>query len=253
MSERQTIYILGYPKSGTTWLARLLGDALNSPVTGYREGEVSFAEEGQNRPGLYLIRQGHAVSVEHGDTLTPERHEFAYKHLTNERIVIMIRDPRDVAVSASFHWGMDITKTLHCMGRGEWPLTHGGGWCEWVRKWKILHTLSGKHFKTSYERLHTEPGSEVATVLFYLGIPEALNDTRDVVSRQSFTTRRTWTEQHGDELNYGKERQLQFLRKGIVGDWRNHFTQEHKELAEGYFGETMRELGYTESKEWVDE
>jgi hypothetical protein len=240
MSE--IIYVLGYPKSGTTWLTRLLGDALNSPVTGYRDDDVSFAEEGADRPGPYLIRQGHAVPVEEGDCLTPTRRDFVYKHLTNERIVIMIRDPRDVAVSAAAHWGMDLTKTLHCMGRGEWPLTHGSGWCKWYNKWFNIPRTN--EIYTYYEALHYY---DVASVLRWLcgehGL-EPANDLDDVEKRQSLAARRAWTEQHGDDLNYGKERQLQFLRKGIVGDWRNHFTQEHTRLAEQYFGDLMRELSY---------
>lgn len=35
MSDPTVIWVVGYPKSGNTWLARLLGDALNSPVTSY--------------------------------------------------------------------------------------------------------------------------------------------------------------------------------------------------------------------------
>ena len=258
----KTIYTLGYPKSGSTWLSRLLGDTLNSPVGGIRPDDDTgcIATEGQDRPGPYYIRQGHAVPGS-GDTLTPGRHIIALEHLTDERIVIMLRDPRDVAVSAAHHWGRSLDEALHCMGKGLWPIPHGGGWCEWVRAWMEVASnckpwiLPRKRFPLymSYEYLTADTFVALQTVTDYMTDCEFDGDIETSIIRQSFDTRRAYTEQHGDALNYGKEFQLRFLRKGVVGDWRNHFTSEHRRLAEGYFGEMMRELGYTKDETWVNE
>jgi hypothetical protein len=43
-------------------------------------------------------------------------------------------------------------------------------------------------------------------------------------------------ETHGDDHPYGKTIQLKHLRKGIVGDWRNHFSESDIALAEEIFG-----------------
>ena len=250
--NRQTIYVLAYPKSGGSWLSRLLGDALNSPVGGINtaEDDKAMATEGQDRPGPYYIRHGHAVPVETGDTLIPDRFSFAYKQLKNERVVILIRDPRDVAVSAAAYWGRDLTTVLHCMGRGEWPLPHGSGWVKWVREWMDNKQFS---FALRYEDLNIEPFLCLRKVIIGLGIDRTTAPIERAVARQSFTARVAWTEQHGDTLNYGKEAQLRFLRKGVVGDWENHFTPEHRQIAADYFGKTMWELGYTEDERWMNE
>jgi hypothetical protein len=67
---------------------------------------------------------------------------------------------------------------------------------------------------------------------------------KESVERQSFTARKTWTQQHGDDLNYGKEFQLQFLRKGIVGDWHNHDWTNCYDLAMEHWKPMMEKLGY---------
>jgi hypothetical protein len=40
------------------------------------------------------------------------------------------------------------------------------------------------------------------------------------------------------------------LRKGIVGDWRNHFTPKVKERAKELIGEALIELGYEKDLDW---
>jgi hypothetical protein len=174
---------------------------------------------------------------------------MALEHLTDEKVVILLRDPRDIAVSAAHHWGRSLEETLHCMGKGLWPIPHGGGWVKWVRSW-----LGKAHYILCYRGLVND------TFRYVLNITRAITEEKitvahaqEVAARQSFTARVAYTHQHGDSLNYGKDFQLRFLRKGIVGDWQNHFTPLHRRLAEEYFGEMMRELGYTESEEWINE
>lgn len=55
MSDKD-ICVCGWPRSGNTLAARLLGEALNSPVTGW-EAAVPLATEGLDRTGEYTIRQ----------------------------------------------------------------------------------------------------------------------------------------------------------------------------------------------------
>jgi len=49
----------------------------------------------------------------------------------------------------------------------------------------------------------------------------------------------------------GSEDQTAELRKGIVGDWRNHFTREAAEVFERHAGKELLLLGYETSADWV--
>lgn len=237
-----TIYVIGYPKSGTTWLARLLGDALDSPVGSVHPpgDNKCIATEGKQRTGGYSIRQGHPMLMPGYQVLVPDYTIFAYENLVDERIVFVHRDPRDIVVSGAHHWNRELKEYLLCMAHGKWPMFHGGGLVPFVRTW-LQSGLA--EVVTSYELLHESTRSELERILYKLAlIPK--RDLHKVVQRQSFGARRTWTEEHGQSLNYGREFQLQFLRKGIVGDWRNHFDTELIALAQEHFGELMTELGY---------
>jgi hypothetical protein len=242
---RQIVYVLGYPKSGTTWLSRLLGDALSSPVGALNptRNNLTVATEGEGRPGKYYIRQGHATpSHKYPSPVIPNDYSLAYKSLTNERIIVMVRDPRDVAISVRHHWGMDsLMKAVRCMIYAEWPVPHGGGWVHWNQVWCERVDVVGCW--TSYEALRKDTLTELGRILGSLDIRKPAT-LRSVIKRQSFNARKRWTQQHGDDLNYGKEFQLRFLRKGIVGDWRNHDWTNCYDLATDAWGEMMEKLGY---------
>ncbi len=218
-----SILVLGYPKSGTTWLSRLLGDALDSPVGGLdSDGDhLCIATEGQDRPGPYHIRQGHSVPED-----APEGKK-----------VIMLRDPRDVAVSVRSHWKMEgLSKAVECMLDESWGRC---SWVSWVRAWQEVPVAA----ITSYEVLHQWTKDELWRIIDVLGVIPAA-DWYGAVERQSFEVRRAWTEEHGDDLNYGKASQLRFLRRGIIGDWQNHVWGEAYAVAMREWGLLMEELGY---------
>lgn len=52
--------------------------------------------------------------------------------------------------------------------------------------------------------------------------------------------------------NPGQENKNSFLRKGIVGDWRNQFSPEACKVFDRYAGESLIQLGYETDHSWVE-
>lgn len=228
------IYVVGYPKCGNTWLSRLLGDALDSPIGGKEsDNRQAIADEGHNRKGEYLIKQRHITHYP----------DDAYK------VVFITRDPRDVCISVQHYWGIhDLTKAINIVGNGLWPVPHGGGWSGFNNHWSVILTPDDW---VKYEELHSDTAGSLERILVNLNI-EPVNDIAQVVERQSFDARKKQLEQDGDNHPHGKLVQLKNLRAGRVGDWRNVLNCEQAKLVDKLFGWRMWHLGYEESPEWID-
>ena len=51
----------------------------------------------------------------------------------------------------------------------------------------------------------------------------------------------------------GEENKRSFLRKGVVGDWRSHFSPEAREAFNRYAGDELILLGYERDRAWVED
>jgi hypothetical protein len=240
---RKTIYVAGYPKSGTTWLTRLLGDALDSP-TGASVPEEDAAEPasgGHDRPGPYIVRKGHyrLVSCGGGGPVVPGPHQLCFACLIDP-LFFIIRDPRDIAVSAAHFHNRPLEVVVDQMVRGE--LYNLPPWNEYVRDW--VQSPEGGVVCLRYETLLRSPVFRLGFMLSVAGIEVERWRLRTAVVRQSFAQMKKRVEAHGDEMPGGKALNQKLLRKGKIGDWKGRLTGEPLRKLEAAFGETMKELGY---------
>lgn len=247
MSE---ILVVGFPKSGNTWLSRLLSAALDWPVRGINEARP-LAEQGRDRADKNVIRQLHLYPKHEGDQLgvIPHQYIFNLDALNGQhQIVHIVRDPRDVSVAIDYYWG--IGNLLHTirdvMARGVHPLW-GCGWAQYVDTWRAAPVPV---IETRYEWLHADPLLELRRIMDMLKL-RAVETLGEVVKRESFDERRARIAgAEGETLAHGKGAQLANLRGGRVGDWRAEFQHEHLAAAHEVFTKQLLELGYESDPEW---
>ena len=53
-----------------------------------------------------------------------------------------------------------------------------------------------------------------------------------------------------NDITHHHKRDAHFFRKGIMGDWKNHFNRAHGEFMDDLLGEFMLEQEYIEDREW---
>lgn len=244
--QKQVICVSSFPKSGLTWLVRLLADVLNCPSAGSHpsQDKREIASEGWDRPGPYIVRKGHyrldqyyePWSIAYDESI-PAPHVFLPDNITNERLIFMVRDPRDIIVSACHHWKARSRETIIQM------VCHGGlarlpAWDEYLRQW-----LEIKNCKwTNYEVLYDHAFIEIKHMLNGLDYDESR--LIPAIGRQSFDERKKQIAQDGDGLYLGKEYNLRFMRKGIVGDYKTFLADQEQDYIWKSLGTMMKRMGY---------
>ncbi|MEM9386276.1 MAG: sulfotransferase [Pseudomonadota bacterium] len=149
------------------------------------------------------------------------------------KLLAMYRDGRDVCVSDRFFRAR----------RGEdWSLEAS------AQRWHDDMVAQGHYgrdyglYAISYESLHEDPQPVVTGVLEFLGLDAERALVKRLVERASFesTTGR----------KRGAEQRKSFNRKGVVGDWHNHFSDGDRETFKRVANASLLSLGYEEDPDW---
>ena len=220
------VLVNAYPKSGVTWLLHLVCDLL--------EGQH------QDGPGKEKFSYGHPVT---SDWIVRKKHypywSAAIPHLKGKTVILTQRDPRDVVVSAMhYRKTTDLKQAIGVMVQSKY-VDYLNSWLRPSESLKV-----NKLILTQYERLHSQPHEELTHIITrllpisLLARPES-ERVAEALERQSFPN---MVKQLGDDRH--------FMRKGIVGDWRNHFDRETAQMFNVHFGEFMLEQGYIRDLEW---
>lgn len=251
---KRVIYVAGYPKSGNTWLSRLLGEAYEAPVARWRSA-LPLACEGEARVSDTVVHQLHLKPVAADAPAQSSAIEHAYwwdwrqPLRSNERIVFIVRDVRDVIVSAFHYWQREtVVDAANAVVLGYHPLQVHGSWTSFNESWiRALEQTRDDIMIVKYEQLLKTPlaGLDVLTLGEF-----DVSWLNACVERQSFAKTRERIEQDGDKRPYGKEVQLRNLRKGVAGDWVNHFDSTLAQFVEKHCGRLLRELGYYSPVDW---
>jgi len=271
--DKEPIFIIGYPKSGNTWLTRLIADTLDSPMVG-GDNPIDQADKKQRYLGDFVIYKSHYSEQSKPDYI--RKYSF---------ILYIVRDFRDVLVSGFFfnHKGSSedkytIENTLnhrfhpshryyfkheirrmvnkwqgneltlfknnikntvlflkHLVVRDKRPTTLSvGNWSNHVNYWIGFPNAN----IVRYEDLLTDTYTTLKTLFSKMGVSCPERRIVEAVERQSFKTRKKQFEKNCDYIN------MRFMRKGVAGDWKRFLDKDMIELIKKEHGETMNRLGY---------
>jgi hypothetical protein len=205
--------------------------------------------EGEKRRGDYYVTQLHLRPMcnQEGKEAIQSAWEYNDCAWRGEKIYHVVRDPRDVAVSAMFYWEMkNISSTIHAMTMGTKPFRYS--WLDYVNEWRNVPLSCRFVF---YENLVKDPRTTLDYFLseFHL---KPVNSLDEVINRQSFAEKRKEIEAEGTGCKrpYGQTIQLKHLRHGVVGDWKSHFKRDDCLKIHDAFGELMQKLGYISGEGW---
>ena len=175
------------------------------------------------------------------------------------KVILMMRDPRDQTVSRLYHIRRDPNHRWHLkiqnMGNDEALMACIEGRSdglastkEWINSTKSWLREKDKFLPVKYEDLIENGNSEFKRVLEYLNISFSEPLVKSIVNRNRFDrlSRKPWQAIRKS----GKQNQRSHFRKGIVGDWKNHFSEEHISRYKKIAGDVLIEWKYEENCEW---
>lgn len=238
LSRTFPLYIVTeYPKSGGSWVSQMLSDYLNVPFP-----RNEFPE----------LRS----SIMHG-------HYLYFPTMRN--VFVVLRDGRDIMVSYYYHClfkNERFNTRLVEITRRDLPFDDYDDiknnlplfikylftykrhskftWSTFVQNW-----ISKDVAFVRYENLLRNPIEDLSKAIYKVcKVEPDESRLRQIAEKYSF--------KNLAKRNPGEENKESFLRKGIAGDWENHFSKEAKQLFNEFAGKELIELGYEVDDSWVE-
>ena len=247
------MFVVGYPKSGNTWLCYLLAYCLNSEFDDFDvPGVYPLDLQLRKKVKGGLLHQSY--SKELGKVL--KTHGGAENIPTNNRpIVYLLRDGRDVIVSY-YHYEYGYKRQLPLWDKRlalrtrvhllRWKITSSFfkpsfsmyvrrrsiEWARHVRGWKAR----GWDSMICYEDLRTDTPSAIEKLILSFGIKVPLQIIDEAVELFSFNKLSGRAKE--------EERRTSFYRKGKIGDWKNFFGIAEQKIFLEQAHDVMDEFGY---------
>jgi hypothetical protein len=288
-------FIVGHPKSGTTWLSEILNG--HPQICCRREGHFFFRDDGYNTLANALsssehLRQWASRDFNHwskdfdsellyfnkllvqfylqreaertgkpiiGDKSPSYQLTEMAELFPEAKAIHMVRDGRDVAVSMAFHrsketdryMSKDVMKELDSkIGQitpasslrnlpDRFIATVANTWQQEVRTCgRQGKKLFGESYlEIRYEDLHEAPEPVIRKVLAFLQAEASNNIVRSCLHKTQF-------EAMSGGRKSGEEDVKSFFRKGIVGDWKNVFSERNISQFGAIAGDLLKQLGY---------
>lgn len=250
---QESIFVAGLPKSGTTWLEKMLAsypgfhNLLIPEATVYElanggSHDYDLPEDMFSRfENMLVVTKMHVHGSPHNARLLRE---------AGVKYVVLYRDLRDVAVSHYFYvrqtpWHPEypIYKDLSVQeGLATFADRLLLPFVGWVRSW---HQNRDPELSLvlRYEDMLADTVGVLSQVAEHFELDSSLETVSAIVEAHSFK------KLSGGRVQ-GQASERSFFRKGKSGDWRNHFTLELKERYKEMIGDFLIEFGYEEDHSW---
>uniref|UniRef100_A0A7N4V0P0 Sulfotransferase n=1 Tax=Sarcophilus harrisii TaxID=9305 RepID=A0A7N4V0P0_SARHA len=219
--QDEDVIVMTYPKSGTHWMIHILsliyskGDPTWVKSVPYWE-RCPWIEIKTNMENVKNKANSHLFTSHLPAHLFPKSCMFA-------------RNPRDVLVLYT------ILKLYPIL-----PVFLYGSWFDHIKGWLPMRN-SEKFLFLTYEEIH-QVRSLVEKICQFMGKELIEEEINSVMKNASFQVMKKYILENKEPMPIKnmESAKIMMMRKGICGDWKNHFTVTQKETFNEQYQEKMK-------------
>lgn len=237
-------FIVSYPRSGNTWTRFLIANLL------YPQEEVTFTSienqvpdgEAQSRARLRRIPRPRFIK------------SHQYFHPRYRKVVYIVRDPRDVALSYyHFHRknrqiedAYPLASFISEFVAGRLISSSWGTWSENVGSWIYTRGGTPGFLLLRYEDMLADTLNQTSRLAGFLGVtPSSSLLERAIESSAADHMRELEKTQGGQWVSTkGKRTDIPFVRGATSGAWKSKMPEHSVAEIEAAWGSIMSALGY---------
>lgn len=239
----EDVFLASYPKSGNTWIRFLIGNYLTGNKCDFSNSHFIVPDIHYNPEQIEKLEPTRFIKTHH--PFNP-----SYK-----KIVYIVRDVRDVAVSYFFYalkfkiidketdfrkFLIDIFDNGIIDGFSDWS-NHVNSY---------MKNDDGNLLLVKYEDLTEDTVREFTRIVEFSQIPLRQEDILSAVEASKFSEMQKLEKIQVDlfERFKNSDQSIKFIRKGKVGAWQDWFDDDLLSHIIGKHGEVMQRLGYIPSQ-----
>jgi hypothetical protein len=268
------VWLASYPKSGNTWLRAFLHNYILQPEQPYginmlgdlsvSESIAAFFNKHDSRPASTFSTRDvqrirplvHAdFTCFHPDLVFVKTHNAALSFheiplctpAVTAGAIVIVRDPRDVAISFSHFSGLPVDDVISFMGNAR-AANRGtdAQVFEFLSSWS-KHTASWiqteKRIILRYEDLLAEPQKSFGRIIKFLGEDAPAEKLRRAIRFSSFENLSAQEAEQGYTAA-GPNAASKFFRTGHAGQWQTALTPAQTKRIEADHATIMQKFGY---------
>ena len=254
------IFIVGLPKSGTTWLYNIL---MELPGFNRRFNQLSKTVNADgilktdwfNLPEdtfLTAPKRGYSIYREHS---AYNKHNLKIITKYMDKLIFIYRDIRDVCISLYFHFkndetsdGYHIVKNLSEEEGIDYTMqVIKDDFVPWIQAWMNAEELStGKILQIKYENLWDNTRNELERIVNFYGFNVSESFYKTALKSKIKSTQNLRESLFKNSFSL----KLSTARRGGSGGWKKYLSQKQKEQFKDFAGQLLINLNYEHDLDW---